>query len=147
MFSSLGLQILLAYYTKYTGNKIPYLLEVTFFMMLVCLWLNRAKPGIKLILSGCLLNFIVLTVNGGKMPVSLIALKAARLEHLNDYSHSSRHQGMEDSHLYWLGDWIPFITPVGTNYVLSPGDVLVGFGLILFILGISKRRIAAYENH
>lgn len=140
MFFGLGLQIFLAYYTKFTGHTLPFLLEGSFLLILICLLFNCEKPGIQLIFVGCFLNWIALTVNGGKMPVALSALKAAGLEHLNDYSGSSRHQNMDASRLDWLGDWIPFITPVGTNYVMSPGDLIVGFGLIIFILGLSQRR-------
>ncbi|BCG58193.1 hypothetical protein PUR_16180 [Paenibacillus sp. URB8-2] len=74
------------------------------------------------------------------MPVSSTALRLAGLDHLGDYSLSSRHRSMDESHLQWIGDWIPFITPVGTNYVLSPGDVIVGIGLIALLIGISKWR-------
>jgi hypothetical protein len=34
-----------------------------------------------------------------------------------------------------LGDWIPFI-----RHVISIGDVSVGFGFILFLLGITLKR-------
>ncbi|WP_172251191.1 DUF5317 domain-containing protein [Saccharibacillus deserti] len=140
LIGSLGIQIYLAFYTLRTGETIPFLLEGAFVALLVCFALNRKKAGIPLIGLGCSMNLVALFSNGGKMPVSSEALRQAGLEHLTDYSLASRHSGMGENSFAWLGDWIPFLTPVGTNYVLSPGDLVVGIGLILFMLGMSKRR-------
>ncbi|GGO01539.1 DUF5317 domain-containing protein [Saccharibacillus kuerlensis] len=142
LIGSLAVQIYLAFYTLNTGETIPFLLEGAFATLVVCLILNREKAGVPLIGMGCFLNLLAILANGGKMPVSSTALKMAGLEHLDDYSLASRHSSMQDNPLSWLGDWIPFLTPVGTNYVLSPGDLVVGIGLIMFMLGISKRRTA-----
>lgn len=47
----------------------------------------------------------------------------------------SRHQLMNDSTLSWVvGDWIPVV-----RYVWSPGDIFVGFGIILLIFKNSSK--------
>ncbi|WP_415839493.1 DUF5317 domain-containing protein [Paenibacillus tarimensis] len=141
LFIGLGIQIALAYYTAATGESLPYVLEAAFIVLVLSLMINRGKPGIKLVLAGCSLNLAALLFNGGKMPVSYKALQIADLEHLSDYSSASRHQHMDSQHIQWLGDWIPFFTPIGTNYVLSPGDLVIGAGLIIYIVRITKWRV------
>jgi hypothetical protein len=121
-------------------TKIEGILVITFILLFIGLLLNRRIIGMKWIAAGLFLNMMALVLNGGLMPVSETAMEIAKLEHLLDFNQDSRHQLMEDSHFGWLGDWIPFLTPVGTNYVLSPGDLLVGFGLIILMVRNSSGR-------
>jgi heme/copper-type cytochrome/quinol oxidase subunit 4 len=121
-------------------TKIETILVITFIVLFIGLLLNRQIVGIKWVMVGLFLNMMAVMLNGGFMPVSKTAMEIANLQHLMDFSRDSRHQLMEDSHIGWLGDWIPFLTPVGTNYVLSPGDLLVGVGLIILIIRNSSGR-------
>ncbi|MBA2870381.1 putative RDD family membrane protein YckC [Anoxybacillus calidus] len=132
MIGCLLVQIVLAYLAIVKHLYYPIILDITFIIMLVCLFLNRHLPGVKWIFAGALLNTLALILHNGFMPVSETAMKIAKLD--VSFQGDSRHQSMEDSIFWWLGDWIPFFTPIGTNYVISLGDVFVGIGLILFIV-------------
>jgi hypothetical protein len=125
---------------NYADKKYPAILFLTFLGMLIGLYLNRHISGIKWIFIGLSINILALIIHGGLMPVSENALNMAGLQNLVDYSQDSRHQEMGDSFFWWLGDWIPLIIPFGKNFVLSPGDVVVGVGLILFCIHNSTKR-------
>jgi len=137
MIGVLIIQIVLEYLALNKDIYYPLILDLTFVIMLVCLYLNRNFCGVKYIFTGALLNTVALILHNGIMPVSEAAMRTAEID-LEFYG-DSRHQPMEDSLFWWLGDWIPLFTPVGTNYVLSVGDILVGTGLILFIVGNSLK--------
>lgn len=85
------------------------------------------------------MNTLALLLHGGLMPVSENVIKMVDLKD-SSFDTDSRHQLMEDTNFWWLGDWIPFFTPIGSNSVLSPGDLIVGIGLIVFIVRNSARR-------
>ncbi len=135
----LALQLGLALAKRAYDFSIPYIFEASFAIVLAAMILNRERFGFRLMIAGCVLNIFALLCNGGKMPVSVQALRYAGLESLTDMSESVRHQAMAAHHVAWLGDWIPFLTPIGTNYVLSPGDVLFGIGICLFLVRHAKK--------
>jgi hypothetical protein len=137
LVTQIGLELLAV---NYTDKKYPAILFLTFLGMLIGLYLNRHISGIKWIFFGLSINILALITHGGLMPVSEKALKIADLGHLVDYSQDSRHQEMGDSFFWWLGDWIPLIIPFGKNFVISPGDFVVGVGLILFCINNSTKR-------
>jgi len=132
MIACLIIQLVLAYFALQKGLYYPVILNTTFVLMLLCLFLNRHLQGVKWIFLGTLLNTLALILHNGFMPVSETALKITGLE--GNFEGDSRHRSMGSTHFWWLGDWIPFITPVGTNYVMSLGDIFVGVGIILFIV-------------
>jgi len=121
-------------------TKIEWVVLASFVALMYGLWRNRGIAGVRWIMAGLFLNIMALALNGGFMPVSARAMEIAGLTHLMDFSRDSRHQLMTESHVGWLGDWIPFLTPVGTNYVFSPGDIAVGVGLIVLIVRHSSGR-------
>jgi hypothetical protein len=126
---SFGTQIVLAFITLESQDKFGFVLILTFFGMLIGLWKNRNIAGVKWIVVGALLNLVALVVHGGLMPVSESALIQTGQE-INSFGKDSRHELMSSSSAFWiLGDWIPVI-----RYVLSPGDLLVGIGIILMII-------------
>jgi hypothetical protein len=125
---------------NFPDKQVPIILFLTFLGMLLGLWYNRELGGIKWVITGLSINIIALITHGGLMPVSEKAMKVAGLQYLLDYTHDSRHQDMGESFFWWLGDWIPVIVPIGENFVLSPGDVMVGLGLILFCIYHSSKR-------
>jgi hypothetical protein len=125
---SFGAQIALAFITIKTAEKLEMVLVLTFIGILIWLWMNRTIPGIKWIFLGAFLNLIALLLNSGQMPVSEKALKQTGQE-ISSFSTDSRHEGMTETSITWiLGDWIPVV-----KYVLSPGDFLVGTGIILLV--------------
>lgn len=140
MIGCFAVQILLAILAKNgTDKKFPVILVLTFAGMIVALFLNRHLRGVRYILTGVIFNFIAIVLHDGFMPVSQNAMELAGLEN-TDMATDSRHQLMGATPFWWLGDWIPFYSPVGSNYVLSPGDLFVGIGLIVFMASHSSRR-------
>lgn len=115
------------------------LMNITFFMILVGLFINRQIGGIRWILIGVLCNFLALVIHGGEMPVSEEAMRIAMIQDPT-FEGDSRHQAMMDTAFWWLGDWIPFKSPLGPRYVYSLGDLIVGIGLIRFLWANSLRR-------
>jgi hypothetical protein len=140
MIGCLAVQVAIEFVAIQSKTKLEAILVSTFIVLFAGLLLNRRITGMKWIAAGLFLNMMALILNGGLMPVSKEAMEIAGLQHLMDFSGDSRHQLMEDSHIGWLGDWIPFFTPIGTNYVLSPGDLLVGFGLMILMVRNSSGR-------
>lgn len=84
------------------------------------------------VLLGVALNGIVITVNGGLMPVSEAAAKAADLTIGPNASVSTATE-----RLAFLGD--VFAIPAGLPLanVFSVGDLLIGFGMIAFIVVVA----------
>jgi hypothetical protein len=114
-----------------------FVLPITFAGLAVGFYANRHLAGMRLLLCGLLLNTLAVGLHGGIMPVSEQALLKAGLD--SDLAADPRHMMMTESSLRWLGDWIALIPPFGPRYVLSPGDVLVGLGLVFFIVNNSRR--------
>lgn len=139
LIGSLIVQILLEIIAIKSSGQYPGLLSLTFLGVLAGLFINRHLYGVSWVFAGTFLNVSALLLHGGLMPVSEYAMQLSHLEDLG-FDADSRHQAMGSSVFWWLGDWIPFLTPIGKNYVLSPGDVLVGIGLILFLVRNSSRR-------
>ena len=94
---------------------------------LVLIWINRNLPGMKLALIGLILNFLVMAVNGGRMPVSEWAtVVSGQSEYLPDLiaGVGSRHVLLTDqTNLKFLGDVIPLPPPYPRSRVLSLGAV------------------------
>jgi hypothetical protein len=135
LISTFAFQILIYWLSNRTQQNYPILLEISLAIMIFGLWMNRHLPGIIFICFGALLNLIAIIVHGGLMPVSenAIIMSGFNASHLD--VDNPRHELMNTSNFWWLGDWIPFI-----RHALSIGDVSVGFGFILFLLGITSKR-------
>lgn len=92
---------------------------------------NRRLPGALVLGAGMLMNLIAIAVNGGHMPATAAALRAAGVS-LHGVRQNS--VALADPSLPWLVDrfasprWVPFAS------VFSAGDVLIviGAGMILW---------------
>lgn len=96
---------------------------------------NRSMPGVALFGLGLLLNAVVITANGGFMPVSEAALAAvgneARSEALDRGERAQKSVLMRpDSPLWVLGDVLP-VPPVKRVY--SIGDLVAAVGALLMV--------------
>jgi hypothetical protein len=101
------------------------------------LWVNRNLPGFNYILIGVFLNFIVMAVNGGRMPVSLEAASILDPFYADVLKGGiyAKHQLLSDStRLSFLGDIIPLSSPYPRNQVISIGDVIMNIGGFIFVL-------------
>jgi MFS family permease len=91
----------------------------------------RILPLLPL-LAGMALNAVAILANGGKMPVSPSAWRAAGLP---DEAFSNVRRGAE--HLGFLGDIFALPAGVPLANVFSFGDLLIGFGMAAFVVVVS----------
>jgi len=137
---SFGTQIILSFITFQTKEKIEWVFILTFIGVIIGLFKNRKIAGVKWIIIGAVLNLLALLLNGGTMPVSEKALQLTG-QGIGSFDTDARHHLMNET-LYWaLGDWIPLI-----RYVLSPGDIFAGIGVLLLIVRNSDHRIKLGET-
>jgi hypothetical protein len=137
----LVLQLCIYYLQKDIGflaSVNGYLFMVFYAVGMIVLWLNRNEKGFWFILAGVFLNFLVMLVNGGKMPVSLeaavSALDPVYAQILQSGTVVSKHILLTDStHLSFLGDIIPVSPPYPRAQVLSIGDIIMNFGIFIYL--------------
>lgn len=98
----------------------------------LALALNRHLPGVSWIAAGLALNFAVIALNGGFMPVSAGARDLAGLPPLTE-----RDKNLipltDATVLPFLADILPLPRGVPFATVYSPGDILLALGGVIFI--------------
>jgi MFS family permease len=119
------------------------LFAVSFLLILAGLWANREQPGLSLAFVGVFLNTVVITVNGGWMPVWEPAFLVAGFA--PGESLGPLHQvvpGIISGDFLLragpLGDILPIPLPFVRN-VASIGDVFLGVGLAFFLFATTIR--------
>lgn len=107
----------------------------SYLLLLLFAVLNYRERALWVMALGMLSNFIVITVNGGHMPASLDALRAAgrttTIEKLLTEGVSGNVIVMSEQtklnvlgDILWLPSWVPFAN------AFSVGDLLLGVGVI-----------------
>lgn len=117
-------------------EKSGYVFIIVYILGLCFLWLNRDLKGMNLIIIGVALNFIVMLVNGGRMPVSVeaaVVLDPVYVQYLKEGLYAKHTALTEDSFLGFLGDIIPLTSPYPRSQVISIGDILMNIGVFIFI--------------
>ena len=105
-------------------------------MLAFVLWLNRKLPGIVLITLGVAANAVTIAVNGGTLPASAHALRAAGIHLRPGFDNSGV---VAHPHLAWLGDimvtpsWLPM------RNMLSIGDLLLLVGAAVLVVVTTRR--------
>lgn len=144
-------------FTDYVGTEpivrdlAPYLYAGALLAGLVAIFLNRHIFGLKLVFVGALLNFIVITINGGSMPAREASLRTA-----GSWEEITREQRLyeaganiqwpqitvADSHsrLAFLGDILPIPEGFPAANVISIGDVLIMTGAIIAVVWVMHLR-------
>lgn len=108
----------------------------TYILLIICLIINIRRLSMKIILIGILLNFLIIVLNGGYMPVSLYSLGFAGYDIstvtsvILDTFHSVL---TKDTLLPYLGDFIPIPEPYWFPQVWSVGDLFLMVGIFLFV--------------
>lgn len=111
----------------------PYLHLVSYFILFFVLWQNRRLPGMYLIITGTLLNFIVIALNRGQMPVDPNVLPSNLIQALAE-GHGGTHGLITGStKMKFLAD-IFHITYFNRNQLISIGDIIMDVGVFLLVL-------------
>jgi hypothetical protein len=124
---------------------------VVYFVGLVFLFINRHHKGFTQILIGVFLNFLVMAINGGRMPVSLEAsavLDPGYIQALKDGLYGKHAILTEATNLGFLGDIIPLSDPYPRSQIISIGDVIMNIGIFFFIQYIMlQSNVSVMENN
>jgi hypothetical protein len=117
-------------------------LMVVYGAALVFVWLNRVQPGFYALLVGIAMNFLVMLLNGGKMPVAREMAAMARPADLPmlEQGLGTKHVLMtEATRLPFLADVIPLPPPYPVPQVISLGDVVMNVGICWFLVAVMAR--------
>ncbi len=126
------------------GSFLPFAYMCSLLMLLTFLGVNWKVAGVPVLLTGLLLNMVVIGANGGRMPASPQALiatgQADRAELLIREGAAANVVLMSDrTHLNALGDYIvlPFLGSLGSAY--SIGDLVALAGEALLVYGMVRK--------
>jgi hypothetical protein len=117
------------------------LLTASHFLLFVVVWQNRDLGGVKLIGVGLLLNFLVMVLNGGFMPITPDALVQigydGNVAQMQTGYIVGRTKNMVtepgDARLWFLSDIMVIPKPFPIPTALSVGDVVIVMGVFLFL--------------
>ena len=106
---------------------------------------NFKLPGVSLIGLGGLSNLLAIAANGGVMPATATALKAAGMATESDEFVNSG--VLEDPKLLFLGDIFSISGDVPVlNTVFSVGDVLIAIGTVVLVHGVTGSRLVWWRS-
>ncbi len=100
------------------------------------LWLNRHLPGMGLLAAGFACNAVAIVANGGLMPASEEALRAAgrwTLMHEAGLTHNNSTVIGPQTKLWFLGDVFALPQGLPLANVFSVGDVLLALGALALV--------------
>lgn len=114
-----------------------YLHTMSYLILFIAIISNREHPAMWVLLLGAFLNFIVIFINGGAMPISIEGLQKAGLENeaqLISAGSIITHQPLTPAtKLPFLTDVIILPPPYPFPKLLSIGDLIISLGVILFV--------------
>ncbi|HHW92286.1 MAG TPA: DUF5317 domain-containing protein [Firmicutes bacterium] len=132
-YTALLLQVLAR--THFLGSGAPYLIVLSYLVLLFSLGLNIRLPGMPFIFLGTLLNALVIFLNGGQMPVALELLDLPLEQEMLNLAQGKHTLLAEDTRLFLLADIIPLKIPSLSYYSLySAGDLFQMAGVFLLIV-------------
>jgi hypothetical protein len=120
-------------------------------LLLIFVFANWRQPGFFLLGLGLFANLLVITLNGGMMPISpetIARLAPPEIDTAQMFQSGSRFGTSKDivlprqeTHLWWLSDTIilfPYWFPL--EQVISAGDILLSLGVIRFFWAAGKKK-------
>jgi hypothetical protein len=123
----------------------PVVYVVSTVAVLVTVLANLRRPGLALVAIGAVLNLAAIVANGGYMPTTPAALRAAGLDPAGGYSNSVE---LEQPRLAPLTDVFAIPDAVPFANVFSVGDVCIGIGIGWLAYWTMRRRPEdADESH
>jgi len=108
-----------------------YLYGFSYVLLFVFLWINRHLPGNILLALGFFLNFLVIMINGGAMPVNLEGLDPSYITMLQNNELPTYKILDSSSKLSWLSD--VFIIPWPKGKAFSIGDIVISIGIFWLV--------------
>ncbi len=124
----------------------PVLLIAAHLLLLPFLLRNLTFWGIRLILMGLGLNLIVMTANGGYMPVAPQAVQAIGKHNLHELQlgdpiprSKNVLLGPNDTNARWLSDVIVLPIPKPYKRAVSVGDLFVVGGVLVTFFEVARR--------
>ncbi|ADD01817.1 conserved hypothetical protein [Thermoanaerobacter mathranii subsp. mathranii str. A3] len=121
-----------------------------YLLLFIGLWYNRNNKYFRIISVGVFLNFIVIFANGGRMPVSIDALKAAGLNNLILQLQANRiatHQVLKSStRLKFLADVLVLPKPYPLPKAFSIGDFIMATGTFLLVTNAMLKKVKSHDG-
>lgn len=152
IIASLGVRLVAVLLTGKMPPSVPLCAGthvISYGLLLYGLYLNFAIPEFRVIALGSFLNFLVIVVNGGRMPVLAQAIDPLDPSNAVLFSNVSlTHKIMDSStRLLFLCDIFKFSFLQRTPKAFSLGDALMAAGLIPFIVRGMKGRFSSTGPH
>jgi hypothetical protein len=123
-FGALGLQVVVIELP--VGPSAPFLHVLTYVIAGAFLWLNRRVAGLWVLSLGAACNGVTIALNGGVLPASPAAERAAGFDPDVEFLNSGQ---VEDPVLWWLGDVFAWPAPMPLANTFSIGDVIIVIGV------------------
>lgn len=119
--------------------------SVSFAFLLAGFWFNRHYSGTYFMGTGLMCNWLVMAVNGGRMPVSrkLIELTGSKMIMLIEQGKDIKHVIMNsNTKLPFLSDviYLPKFLAYGVSAeIVSVGDLIIVIGVLVLTINITTK--------
>lgn len=148
IFVSLAVQMVLftSLHRAVTGGLIAPLHTATYVLLIAFTALNARRSGFWLLSFGLCANAAAILANGGRMPVTLgawIASGHRPIDLTRAGTDANNVLSGPHTHLAWLGDQFAIPTGIPFATAISIGDLLIIFGMTLFIYRASTDQEAS----
>jgi hypothetical protein len=144
----------LAFYLPAVGKLIPdqfipYIQMASMLGLVLFSLANFFIPGFWALGFGLMSNFIVITANGGWMPISVETLQRMAPNRAADYWTIGSRLGQtkdlimapSDTRLAWLSDRFTLPAGLPQNVAFSVGDVFLALGAFLLLWSLSRKEV------
>jgi hypothetical protein len=130
---------------SFIGNNILYIHLISYGLLFAGAYFNIKKLSFKIILIGFAINFLVIILNGGQMPVSADAMLKAGLDKNLEVIQNGKivtHTIINSTtKVSFLGDIFRLSRPYPMPKVYSVGDIIMAIGVFAYIQEIMVKKI------